>query len=441
MSNAGKLNEQLDQLQKKFNEFETALNGSKGSIHATRKAAISHFLNTGFPTSKNEEYKYTDLSKSVGKSIDFSRDSNTDALRKGDLKNTQIKGLEAHELVFINGNFNADLSNFTDEDGLIVSDFQEALKYDDELIKEHFNKYAQFEKDELIALNTGFSLNGSIIRVVKNYKVSKPIVLRYINDVRSDQRQSFPRNLIIAEESSEVAIIEVYSEIGNNVSFTNEVTEIVVSENAQVDHYKLQLNDSQAFYVGTTQVRQASSSRFSSYTFTSGGSVIRNNLNVDQTGEGCETHMYGLYLINGLSHVDNHTTVDHQKPNSYSNELYKGIIDDKARGVFNGKIYVRPEAQKTNAFQSNKNILLTDTAIVNTKPQLEIWADDVKCSHGCTTGQLDEEALFYMQARGLSKESARALLLYAFATEVLENIKIETVKNYLEGIISDRLYN
>ncbi|MEM7107624.1 MAG: SufD family Fe-S cluster assembly protein, partial [Bacteroidota bacterium] len=354
MSKTDIVNEQLNQLRQRFNDFETTLNGSKGPIHNTRKAAIAHFLKLGFPTSKNEEYKYTDLSRKVGRLIDFSSPADVDQVKPDDLKHGAINELDAYELVFVNGHFNPDLSNFTPEAGLTVSDFNAALLSDSGLIKEHFNKYAPYENDELIALNTGFSANGSVIKVDKNHRVAKPIVLRYMNDVRIGQAHSFPRNLIIAEESCEAAVIEVYNELGENISFTNEVTEIVIAQNAKIDHYKLQLNNQHAFYAGTTQVRQAGSSRYSNYTFTSGGSMVRNNLNVDQTGEGCETHMYGLYLLSGASHVDNHTTVDHQKPDSFSNELYKGILDDKSRGIFNGKIYVRSEAQKTNAFQSNK---------------------------------------------------------------------------------------
>ncbi len=433
-------NNQLEQLSQNFEQFETSLNGSKGSIHDTRKEAISSFLKSGFPTSKNEEYKYTDLSKLVGKKVDFSQRRKGSELDHEKVSDRIVEGLDAYELTFVNGHFQVELSNLPELDGVRVSGFREALINYEQTLDDHFSKYASFEKDELVALNTGFSEDGSFIHIKKGQRLDKPVVLNYINDVHENQTQNYPRNLVVAEESSELTIIEIYHDLGEDTSFTNEVTEIVIAENAKLDHYKLQLNNDKAFYTGTTQVSQATSSTFTSYTFTTGGAVIRNNLNVDQEGEGCETNMYGLYLVDGSAHVDNHTTVDHKKPNSYSNELYKGILRDKARGVFNGKIYVRSEAQKTNAFQSNKNILLSDTSVVNTKPQLEIWADDVKCSHGCTTGQIDEEALFYMQARGLSKESARALLLYAFATEVLENVRVENIKVFLEKTISKHLY-
>ncbi|MEQ8926252.1 MAG: Fe-S cluster assembly protein SufD, partial [Fulvivirga sp.] len=270
--------------------------------------------------------------------------------------------------------------------------------------------------------------------------VDKPIAMYFINDSSESTVYSNSRNLVIAGKSSQANFIEFFLTEGKESSFSNIATEVMVDENAHIGYYRVQNNKESAYQVGTTQVYQSRSSVFSAYTFTLNGAIIRNNLNVIVDGEGCETNMYGLYLVNGKTHVDNHTSVDHIQPHCESNELYKGILEDSAKGVFNGKVFVRKEAQKTNAFQSNKNILLSDTAVVNTKPQLEIWADDVKCSHGCTTGQLDEDALFYLRARGLSKDSARALLLYAFAIEVLETVKLEPLKNFLENLISERLH-
>ena len=262
----------------------------------------------------------------------------------------------------------------------------------------------------------------------------------FINDATKDKNYINSRNLISIGKNSQVDFLELFSTKGNNDSFTNIVTEILVDENAHGNYYKIQNKNDNASHIGTTQIHQKRSSVFSTYTFTLNGGTVRNNLNIAVDGEGCESHMYGLYVVNGKTHVDNHTAADHIKPHSMSNELYKGILEDNARGVFNGKVYGEKAAQKTYAFQSNKNICLSDTSTVNTKPQLEIWADDVKCSHGCTTGQLDEDALFYLRARGLSKDSARALLLYAFAIEVIESVKLEPLKNYLEQIISDRLH-
>ena len=433
-------NELVDQLLAGYKKFESQLNGATGSIHALRKKAVESLNMTGLPSTKDEEYKYTNITKAIEKNFSFDTESPAVQVSKSEIEPFLIPGLDAHVLIFVNGKLDPALSHWESGAGLEISDLPTALKEDHEALSTHFAKYADYHRDAFVALNTGFSKDGSFINIEANKIIEKPVVLHYINVVKDGQVHNHPRNLVLAGENSHATIIESFSNLGELESFTNSVTEVVCSQSARVEYYKLQNNEDNAYHVGTTHVRQAKNSYFAAYTFTTNGAIIRNNLNIDLADEGCETHMYGLYLLNGKTHVDNHTAVDHQKPNSFSNELYKGILEDRSRGVFNGKIFVRQDAQKTNAFQSNKNILLSDQATVNTKPQLEIWADDVKCSHGCTTGQLDEEALFYLQSRGLGKDNARALLLYAFAIEVLENVKLEPVRKYLEDLISERLH-
>ena len=280
--------------------------------------------------------------------------------------------------------------------------------------------------------------DGSFVHIEKNKVIEQPIIIYNISDASANEAVSFPRNLILAEQGSQACIVEIFSTIGENNSFSNSVTEIVVEENVNLQYYKLSNDGAKSFHVGLANAIQAKNSTFTAHSYSFGGGMIRNNLHVDQNGENCTTNMYGLYLLNGNSHVDNHTEVDHKQPNSYSNELYKGIFDEKSTGVFNGKIFVREAAQKTNAFQSNKNILLTDNATINTKPQLEIWADDVKCSHGCTTGQMDNDALFYLRARGIDKDQARAMLLYAFTIDVLDKVTIAPLKKHINAIIAAR---
>jgi Fe-S cluster assembly protein SufD len=264
--------------------------------------------------------------------------------------------------------------------------------------------------------------------------------LRFIADARETNVAAQPRNLIVAGKRAEVKVAEAFRSFGENVSFTNAVTEVYVAEEANVHYYKVQNETDQSYNIGTTAVYQEGRSVFTANTVTANGGFVRNNLNIKIDGEYAEANMFGLYIPNGKQHVDNHTGVDHAKPNSNSNELYKGILKDKSTGVFNGKIYVRQDAQKTNAFQSCKNVLISNDATMNTKPQLEIWADDVKCSHGTTTGQLNDDALFYMQARGISKDSARALLMLAFAQEVIDKMEIPAIKEYLEGLIVEKIY-
>lgn len=430
-----------DALVSNFESFESTINGAaQRPEHKIRRRALEAFKSSGLPGPKNEEYKYTPLTKVLEKSFDFSTRPAKPAISSDQANKYMIPGLEANNLVFVNGKYKPELSTIVSpKEEIVIKDLQTAFAEDSDQIEKHFSQQANFEKDGFVAVNTAFTYHGCYIHVPKNTKVKKPVAMYFINDATQGQVFNNPRNLFLIDESSEVTFIEDFNTEGNHESLTNIVTEIVVADNADVQYYKLQNNKKTAFHVGTTQVKQARSSRFSAFTFTLSGAIIRNNMNIVVEGEGCESNMYGLYLLNGKTHVDNHTEVDHQKPHCESNELYKGIMDDHSHGVFNGKVFVRQEAQKTNAFQSNKNILLSDNAVINSKPQLEIWADDVKCSHGCTTGQLDEEGIFYLRSRGISKESARALMLYAFAMDVLTSVKLDALKEFLKELIADRL--
>ncbi|MDN5201414.1 Fe-S cluster assembly protein SufD [Fulvivirgaceae bacterium BMA10] len=424
-----------------FKSFEAELNGqSRSEVHQLRRKALDSFESVGFPGVKNEEYKYTPITKSLGKEFDFNNISKSGTIESKKVNDFLIKDLDAYNIVIINGQFSKEYSNVSSVDPkLSIQSLAEAFAEQQALLSTHFAKYANSESDTFTALNTAFSKEGVFINVDSNYIVDKPIAIYFISDADREKVIAQPRNLILVGKNSEVEIIESFYTIGAETSFTNVVSEIVVGENAHVHYAKIGLENDKAHHIGNTQVYQAANSVFNATTATLEGGMVRNNMNIVLDAEGCEANMYGLYLLNGKQHVDNHTMVDHRKPNSFSNELYKGIMNEKSTGVFNGKIFVRQDAQKTNAFQSNKNILLSDDATINTKPQLEIWADDVKCSHGATTGQLDEEQLFYLRARGLSKESARAMLLYAFAHEAIEKVKSDAVRDYLDKLIKERL--
>jgi len=424
---------------KKFEQFEASLNGeASSSLHGIRQQGIKAFDQIGLPSAKHEEYKFTNLGKVLEKKFDWIAPHHTISEIDIDaLSAFQIPNLDAYRIVFINGVYAEALSDH-DNAQVTITELQKATESHPEIFKKHFGQHAAFEDDAFVALNTAFVKNGTFIKVDKNVVVDKPIVIYNLSDASANESVNYPRNLVLAGISSQVSIVEIFGTIGSHNSLVNTVTEIVMEENAIVDYHKIGNDSEQAYHVGLTQVHQSNNSTFNANTIAFGGAMIRNNLRIKSDGEGCNSNMYGLYLLDGKSHVDNHTVVDHLKPNSESNELYKGILDGQSKGVFNGKVYVRREAQKTNAFQSNKNILLTDDATVNTKPQLEIWADDVKCSHGCTTGQLDLEALFYLQARGIDKDKAKAMLLYAFAIDVLEHVKIEALKEHLDHIIAKR---
>lgn len=424
-----------------INEISNQLDNMKADdFNNHRKTAFEKLSSSGLPAVKNEEYKFTNITKVLEKQFNLLAPKGNIEDAKQILEQSAIPDLEAFKLVFINGLYSAELSDQEVIDKLEIASLNSVINNNNSSFKDHFGRLTQKSRDAFTQMNTALTQDGAFIHISPNAVIEKPIAIYNISLSESQSLYTNNRNLIIAERSSEATFLEFNLSNDSGDIFNNVTTEIIVEENANISFYTLQNGLETTNHLGNLEVLQHRSSTFSAYTFTLNGSMVRNNLNVAVDGEGCETHMFGLYVLNGKTHVDNHTAVDHIQPNSFSNELYKGILEDKSKGVFNGKVYVRKEAQKTNAFQSNKNILLSDSAVINTKPQLEIWADDVKCSHGCTTGQLDEDALFYLRARGLSKVSARAMLLYAFAIEVLDNVKIEPLKVYLENKLSDRLH-
>jgi Fe-S cluster assembly protein SufD len=412
---------------------------AKTSAADLRKEGLSYFQKLGLPVNKAEEYKHTPITRTLEKNFNFTLGN--PVAKDIDLKSFSIPALDANVIVFINGIFSKKHSSIiSPETEITILSLEEALAKKNTVVLQHLAKHADFKTDAFAAWNTASWADGTFIYIGDNTIVEKPVVLYHIHDTREGQVITVNRNLIVVGKSSEVTILEKFDSLGTQNHFSNQVTEAVVAENAGLNLYSLQNDPGKRYLYDLTQITQANASRVNTYTFTLDGKFIRNNLHLSLDGEGIESHMYGLYALTGDTLADNHTVADHKKPHSFSNELYKGIMDGNSKGIFNGKIYVRPNAQKTNAFQANRNILLTDKATVNTKPQLEIWADDVKCSHGCTTGQLDEEALFYLQARGISKETARAMMLYAFAGEVLDSIKHPVIKDYLDQIISERLH-
>ncbi|MGB3586166.1 MAG: Fe-S cluster assembly protein SufD, partial [Tunicatimonas sp.] len=397
----------------------------------------------GFPAKKNEEYRYTPISKALEREFDGGdlTKANIDEESVQNLLNEVIPAdLSANILVYVNGEFQPAFSRTENvPEGVIVTSLSQAYQNHSELIDRYFAQQTADQPDSFVALNTAVAQEGLFVYAPKNTVVETPTLAYFISDTSQGASVASPRNLYIAEQSSKFSVVESFYTLGNEASYQNVVSEIWVDTNASVYYNKLQPESEKAYHTGTTEVYQARDSRFTGVTISLQGAMIRNNLNVASDGENCETHMYGLYMLDGKSHVDNHTAVDHRQPNSFSNELYKGIMDDQSKGVFNGKVYVRQAAQKTNAFQSNANILLTNEASIDTKPQLEIWADDVKCSHGATTGQIDQEQLFYLRARGMSKDQATAILLRAFAGDVLENIELDFVRQQIEAVIDKRL--
>jgi len=424
-----------------FESLEARLNGSKSlPMHEVRKEAIESLKENGLPGNKNEEYKFTRLTSFLEKNLDFNLSNTKASILKNDIESSLMKGVEGSTLVFINDQLSSEFTSIDpDHEDILIKELKESGEINSNGFDHYFRKNQSFSEDGFLAWNTALTEDGIHIQVSKNKESSKPIILYFFSDAQAQQVINKPRVLIDLGENSEVTFIENIITIGDHISFNNSVVEIIAEKATRGSYIKIQNDTDNSVQINTTQVYQPDNSTFSCYTFTLSGKMVRNNLNFVIDGEGAEANMYGLYMIKGATHVDNHTTVDHLKPNSGSNELYKGIMNEQSRGVFNGKIFVRQAAQKTNAFQANNNILLSNDATINTKPQLEIWADDVKCSHGCTTGQLDDEQVFYLRSRGIDKDSALNILLHAFAGDVLNRLPLESVREILDEAITERL--
>ncbi len=404
-----------------------------------RAKAISFLEKSGLPGNKHEEYRFTPVVRNLEKNFSWSKLNTLSTISSAD--QYLIRGLDANLVVLVNGVYSKLLSKIISlESELSVSSLREAFVTKQELVESYFNKISNSESDAFAALNTALWQDGVFIHVPENTNVEKPVFILHLNDANSDQVISHTRILGVLENGSQLSVVEKSDSIGTNAVFHNFSEEWIIKEKSHLEYCKIQNDSGNSYQVTNTVIHQHDKSLLNTFTLTLDGQLIRNNLNIIIDGEHCESHFYGLYLLNGNTLADNHTVVDHKKPNSFSNEMYKGIMDGNAKGVFNGKIFVRPHAQKTNAFQSNRNILVSDSATVNTKPQLEIWADDVKCSHGCTSGQLDDEAMFYLRSRGIAEPDAKAMLLYAFASEVLEPIQNVILKSYLDQLIAERLH-
>jgi Fe-S cluster assembly protein SufD len=421
-----------------FDFFESKLNGALSTpFHGTRRAAISKFAELGFPTPRHEEWKYTNVAPIL--SHKFKLVQEPVQLDKAVLAEFVFGGMPQNLLVFVNGQFSTELSSFKSRaKGLVFDNLAHVLSNGAEVAGKHLARYANYENDAFTALNTAFASDGAFVRVPANVALEEPIHLLYLSDASQAPFLAHPRNLLIIGKGSQVKIVESYHHISSATYFNNIVTEMVVEENAIIEHIRIQNESRQAYQVATREVHQDKNSLYSSISIDLGGALVRNNLNLRLDAEHCEGNLYGFYFASGEQHVDNHTLIDHLKPHCPSNEHYKGILDGKARGVFNGKVFVRPDAQKTNAYQSNQCLLLSEQATINTKPQLEIYADDVKCSHGASIGQLDEDGVFYLRSRGISEEEAQSMLRYAYASEILNRISIEPVREHLDKMVNAR---
>lgn len=406
-------------------------------IHDMRSEAMRNFELKGFPTKKDEAWKYTSLNKILKEDYSvFPKKEN--ALEYRDVKKYFIHDIDSYHVVFIDGKYSSHLSRTTHDkiDVCLMSSALSKPKYRP-IIENYFNKACP--NDSLTSLNTAFSQEGAYINIPKNTVAEKPIQIIHLSTGNEAALMLQPRNLVVVGENSHVQIIERHQSLTENPVLTNSVTEIFAERRAIVDYYKLQNDQKNASLIDSTYVKQKEQSNASVHTFSFGGKLTRNNLNYYQEGERIDSTLKGITIIGDKQHVDHNTLVHHKEPNCESHQDYKGIFGDQSTGVFNGKVLVNKEAQKTDAFQANNNILLSDKATINTKPQLEIFADDVKCSHGCTIGQLDESAMFYMRSRGIPEKEAKALLMFAFTNNVLTSVKIPELKQRVTKILANKL--
>jgi Fe-S cluster assembly protein SufD len=423
-----------------FKKLEESLNGeAKSEFHKIRTNALELFEETGFPTTKMEDWKYTNVSPIFTHKYEDA--SPLVKVSRSDAEKFRIKNLSTAVLVFLNGKYQEGLSSKMHELsflGVKIGSLADWLKREPELVLQNFSRYTKMPSG-FASLNTAFTVDGTFIYIPDNVTIKEPIHILNLHGEEGSKILSQPRNLVITGKNVQAKFIETYNSISSEPNFSNIVTEIVAGENSNIEWYKIQDENLSSYQVTLTQAEQKRGSVFTIYTVTTGGSIVRNDINTVLDDENCEAHLFGLYLTEDSQHVDNHTFIDHAKPHCVSNELFKGVLNNKSHAVFNGKVYVRPDAQKTNAYQSNKNILLSKEATVDTKPQLEIFADDVKCSHGATVGQIDEDSLFYLRTRGISEEMARSMLIKAFASDVFEDIKIEQVHEHINNLISNKL--
>lgn len=418
--------------------FETYFNGqAKQDFHKIRKTAIEVFGRLGFPSTKQEEWRFTNIAGIARADFKLADKNDKNNISNEDIKPFLIENWDGILLVFIDGLHEAELSNSSSTEDQISIDTLNNIFTTNIELSQKISSVAGFSDESFTALNTAFTIDGAAIGISKNFISKKAIHILHISSGKNIL--SNHRNFINVEQSAQVTIIESFHSLSDDPAFVNSVTEIIVNENAVVKHYKLQNESENSYHVGNTSIMQKANSNYFSIALDFGGKLVRNNINTILDGHGIVSTLNGLYITNKNQHIDNHTFIDHAKPHCESHELYRGILNGKSKGVFSGKILVRRDAQKTDAKQSNSALLLSEDAQVDAKPQLEIYADDVKCTHGATIGQLDDQAINYLRARGIPKVKAVQMLTYAFAEEIILGIEDDNFRQKVEQLLLENL--
>jgi Fe-S cluster assembly protein SufD len=437
----------VTELAKQENNYQSAFlalrqaNPSTPWVELLRESAMDRFESLGFPSVSDEEWKYTNLAQLTKRNFQPVSTAGTSEIDKDSLRRFSYPETATTQLVVVNGFLRSDLSSTKGVGSVVALELSTAIadaKYS-KIIREYLARNAKYNDNGLTALNTAFLQSGVFVLIPRNAKLETPLQISFLSDPQQANSASFPRVLVVAEENSAATLIESYAGLTEGPYFTNAVVEVVLNEGARLEHYRLQRENSKAFHVATTSATLGSGSSYDVTSINLGGELSRHDIQVTMDHEGSECWVDGLYAVGAGQHTDTHSVIDHQQPHCTSHQLYKGILDGNARAVFNGKVFVRKGAQKTDAMQTNKNLLLSNEARVDTKPQLEIFADDVKCAHGAAVGQIDEEELFYLKARGLNPELARNLLTYGFAEEVIAKIKVDSLKNQIDEVVLNHL--
>jgi Fe-S cluster assembly protein SufD len=400
---------------------------------------LARFEALGLPSARQENWKYTNVAPIERRTFKVRPEATAAAINAYEIGALQWQSIDRHELVFINGRFSAERS-FIGElpPGVRIESMATALATDAPGLRNHIQRVADLTEDGFSALNTAFLTDGAYLQLNADAVASKPVHLLFVITAEQDELAQHPRIVVLAGPNSRVAIVESYVSLSTKASLTNTLTEIIADADASVDHFKVQRESATCYHIGRLHIRQGRDSQVRSHSFSFGAALARNDIAVDLAETGATTALNGLYMVKGRQHVDNHTRIDHSRPHTRSEEFYKGILDGHARAVFNGTVVVHEGAQKTDARQGNANLLLSDNAEIDTKPELQIYADDVKCSHGATVGQLDDDALFYLRARGIEATTARSLLTFAFARELLNRVPIAALREHLEAVLIEQ---
>jgi len=402
-----------------------------------REGAFARFCDVGFPTTHDEDWRFTNVSAISRSTFELASD---ESISEAQVAPFRIAN-SACQLVFVNGHFSPRLSKVSNAAaGVTVSTVARQIARDPSVLEAHLGRYLNIQRDSFSALNTAFFEDGAFVHIRRGTVLHNPICLLFISTANDKPQMSHPRNLIVAENETQATVVEDYVSLGGETpAFCNTATELFAGDNAVVSHYMIEREHQQAFNISTLRLQQGRSANVSSHSLLLGGGLVHNNVHPVLAGEGSECLINGLFIGNGQQHLDNYMLVEHASPHCASRQFYNGILDDKAHGVFHGRIIVHKDAQKTDAKQTNRNLLLSDDARIDTKPQLEIYADDVKCTHGATIGQIEENALFYLRSRGIDEISARKLLLLAFAGECLERMTANPARDHVERLINDHL--